>query len=223
MDEILKKLQELSEPDYAAFNAKLIPNIASESVLGVRSPALRSMAAELTPAQREAFILRLPHRFHEENMLHAYIIGGMKDQDAIYAALEVFLPYVDNWAVCDSLRPSALKKQPQRLQNAIEGWLSSKHSYTLRFGIEMLMCYFLDELFEEKYPAMVAAVQSEDYYVNMMLAWYFATALAKQWDAVIPCIEKHRLTDWVHNKTIQKARESYRISPEQKAFLRTLR
>ena len=223
MNEILKKLYELSEPDYAAFNMKLIPNIAPERVLGVRSPALRSLAAELTGEQREAFMADLPHQFHEENMLHAYLIGRMKQQNGIYAALEAFLPHVDNWAVCDSLRPAALKKDPQRFFAAIRLWLGSEHSYTIRFGIEMLMCYYLDELFDESHPDMVAAVQSDDYYVNMMQAWYFATALAKQWDAAIVYIEQRRLSPWIHRKSIQKAVESYRISTEQKACLRALR
>ena len=223
MNDILKKLYELSEPDYAAFNLKLIPNIAPERVLGVRAPALRSLAAELTAEQREGFMVQLPHQFHEENMLHAYIIGRMKQQEGVYAALEAFLPHVDNWAVCDSLRPAALKKDPQRLFAAIKLWLGSEHSYTVRFGIEMLMCYYLDALFDESQPAMVAAVVSEDYYVNMMQAWYFATALAKQWPAVIGYLEQRRLSPWVHGKTIQKAVESFRISPEQKAYLRSLR
>ena len=223
MNDFLEKLYELSEPDYAAFNRKLIPTIAPERVLGVRAPALRSFASELTAEQREAFMASFPHQFHEENMLHAYLIGRMKQQDGIYAALEAFLPHVDNWAVCDSLRPAALKKDPQRFFAAIKLWLASEHSYTIRFGVEMLMCYYLDELFDESHPAMVAAVQSDDYYVNMMQAWYFATALAKQWEAVIPFIEQRGMSPWVHNKSIQKAVESYRINAEQKAYLRSFR
>lgn len=223
MDSIMKKLRELSEADYAAFSARLIPNTATERVLGVRSPALRTLAAKLEREQREFFMSQLPHTYHEENMLHAYLIGRMRDPEAIYAALETFLPCVDNWAVCDSLRPAVLKKEPQRLLGAIESWLCSEHSYTVRFGIEMLMCYYLDELFDVAYPCMVASVESEDYYVNMMIAWYFATALAKQWDAAIPYIEQRRLSPWVHNKSIQKAVESYRINQEQKAYLRSLR
>lgn len=223
MDDILKKLHELSEPEYAAFSSKLIPGIEARRVLGVRAPALRTLAAELTAAQRETFMACLPHDYHEENMLHAYLIGRMREPENIYKALSAFLPHVDNWAVCDSLRPAALKKEPRRLLEAVESWLASEHGYTIRFGIEMLMCYYLDELFDEAYPAKVAAVKSDDYYVNMMISWYFATALAKQWDAVIPYIEQRRLSPRVHNKSIQKAVESYRINAEQKAYLRALR
>lgn len=223
MNEILKKLYELSEPDYAAFTARLIPNISPDKVLGVRSPALRSLASSLSMEQRHKFMSILPHDYHEENMLHAYIIGRMKEPEAIYTSLEAFLPYVDNWAVCDSLRPATLKKQPQRLLAEIDGWLAAEHSFTVRFAVEMLMCYYLDELFDEAQLCRVACVKSGDYYVNMMIAWYFATALAKQWDAAIVYIEQRRLSPWIHRKSIQKAVESYRISTEQKACLRALR
>ena len=223
MHKIRELLFAAADLDYAKFNARLIPNIDPERIIGVRSPKLRSIAAGMEAEDRRRFLSSLPHFYHEENMLHAYLTGRMKEPEEIIAQLDAFLPFVDNWAVCDCLRPAALKKQPALLLSAVERWLASEHGYTVRFGLGMLMSYFLGELFEQQYPAMAASVQSEDYYVNMMQAWYFATALAKQWDAVIPYIREHRLSPWVHNKAIQKAVESYRISAEQKAYLRTLR
>ena len=223
MEHIKEVLFAAADADYARFNAALIPNIDPGRIIGVRAPALRSIAAKLPGEDREQFLSSLPHFYHEENMLHAGLIGRMKDPEQIMARLEAFLPFVDNWAVCDSIRPAALKKQPALLLPAVERWLRSEQVYTVRFGMGVLMSYFLDGLFDEKYPEMVASVQSGEYYVDMMQAWYFATALAKQWDAVIPYITQRRLSPWVHRKTIQKAVESYRISDEQKAYLRTLR
>jgi len=156
-------------------------------------------------------------------MLHAILISNMRRTEQIISALDAFLPFVDNWAVCDCLRPAWLKNTPQEFVYNIRRWLCSEHCYTVRFGVEMLMCYFLDELYSPEYPAMVVKIQSDEYYVNMMLAWYFATALAKRWDDVVPYLEKQMLTPWVHNKTIQKARESYRIEPAQKEYLKSLR
>lgn len=220
---IREKLLSMAEEDYAQFNRKLIPNIDAAAIIGVRVPKLRALAKSLSDNEAKAFLSELPHKLHEENMLHALIINNMKSPEAIFSALDAFLPFVDNWAVCDSLRPSALKKYPEELVFQLRRHISSEHAYTVRFAVEMLMVYFLDGYFDPEYPAMVASVKSDDYYVNMMLSWYFATALAKRWDEVICYLQLRRLSPWVHNKTIQKAIESYRISDEQKAYLKTLR
>lgn len=223
MKEIRDELFALADSEYAKFTANLIPNIPAENIIGVRAPALRALAASMGEVRRQSFLAALPHKYHEENMLHAYIICSMKEPVEILTALELFLPRVDNWAVCDCIRPKMLKKKPELLLGEIKKYLASEHEYTVRFGISMLMCYFLDELFQEEYPAIVTAVESERYYVNMMIAWYFATGLAKQWHIFIPYLENATLSPWIHRKTIQKAIESYRISSEQKAYLRSLR
>jgi len=220
---ILEKLFSHSEEDYAKFSSKLIPNIDPASVIGVRTPILRTLAKSMDEAETVAFMSELPHKYHEENMLHAILISNMRRTEQIISALDAFLPFVDNWAVCDCLRPAGLKNAPQEFIYHIRCWLCSERCYTVRFGVEMLMCYFLDELYSPEYAAMVAQIRSDEYYVNMMLAWYFATALAKRWDDVVPYLEKQMLTPWVHNKTIQKARESYRIEPAQKEYLKSLR
>lgn len=220
---IREKLLSMAEEDYAQFNRKLIPNIDAAAIIGVRVPKLRALAKSLSDNEAKAFLSELPHKLHEENMLHALIINNLKSPQAVFSALDAFLPFVDNWAVCDSLRPSALKKYPEELVFQLRRHISSEHAYTVRFAVEMLMVYFLDGYFDPEYPAMVASVKSDDYYVNMMLSWYFATALAKRWDEVICYLQLRRLSPWVHNKTIQKAIESYRISDEQKAYLKTLR
>lgn len=224
MPQIIREiLLSMAEEDYAQFNRKLIPNIDAAAIIGVRVPKLRALAKSLSDNEIKAFLSELPHKLHEENMLHALIINNMKSPEAIFSALDAFLPFVDNWAVCDSLRPSALKKYPEELVFRLRRHISSEHAYTVRFAVEMLMVYFLDGYFDPEYPAMVATVKSDDYYVNMMLSWYFATALAKRWDEVICYLQLRRLSPWVHNKTIQKAIESYRISDGQKAYLKTLR
>lgn len=209
---------------YRTFTAKLIPNIDPACIIGVRAPALRQLAKALagTPGAMEYTTL-LPHRYHEENHLHAALIGNIRDYGALIAALDEFLPCVDNWAVCDSMRPTLFKTHPEPLPGDIRRWLGSDHLYTVRFGIGMLMSFYLDEYFRPEYAEWVAAVRSGEYYLDMMVAWYFATALAKQYDAVIPYLEENRLPRRTHNKTIQKAVESYRICDEQKAFLRSLR
>jgi 3-methyladenine DNA glycosylase AlkD len=187
-------------------------------------PLLHKYAKKIAGTEQAAqFMQDLPHKYLEEDHLHAYLISQMRDADACFAALDAFLPCVDNWSVCDSLRPKALTKDRDALQSHIRHYLQSEHPYTVRFGIEMLMVYFLDENFSPEHLAAVAAVQSEEYYVNMMIAWYFATALAKQWDATILYLEERRLPAWVHRKTIQKAVESYRITDAQKAYLKGLR
>lgn len=224
MTEIESKLYALQDKAYGAFQAKLIPGAAPESFIGVRTPDLRKLAKEMVKeGGYETFLAALPHRYFDENQLHAFILSGMKDYAECLAALERFLPYVDNWATCDQMSPKVFRKHRKELLNSIREWIGSKETYTIRFGIGMLMEHYLDGDFDPVYPEMAAGVRSEEYYVNMMTAWYFATALAKQYDAALPYIEQHRLDDWTHNKAIQKAIESYRITPEQKDYLRTLK
>ncbi|MDO5400063.1 MAG: DNA alkylation repair protein [Eubacteriales bacterium] len=224
MTEIQNLLFAARDPGYREFHARLMPTIDLERIIGVRIPSLRRMAKELagtTPAA--AFLEALPHEYYEENNLHGFLIGELRDFSACLAQVERFLPYVDNWATCDSLRPKCFGKHKQELLPHIQRWLAAGEPYTVRFAMEMLMVHFLDGDFSPAYPDWVAAVESSEYYVNMMAAWYFATALAKQWEAVIPYLEQNRLAPWVHNKTIQKAVESYRITGEQKEYLRKLR
>ena len=219
--EIRQALFQMRDAEYAAFEAKLIPNIPPETVIGVRTPALRSLAKQLAKeGNADAFLHALPHAFFEENQLHAFLIGEEKDFARCMEMTKAFLPHIDNWATCDQFSPKVFGKYPDELRQEILRWLNASHPYTVRFAVGMLMRYFLDARFSPEYPERVAAVCCEEYYVNMMAAWYFATALAKQYDAVIGYIEAHRLPVWVHNKTIQKCIESNRITPEQKQYLR---
>ena len=223
-EEIRRKLFSLQDIKYGDFQAKLIPGKTAEVMIGVRTPELRKLAKEL--GKREdisEFLTDLPHEYFDEDQLHAFILSGMKDYKECMEGVCRFLPFVDNWATCDQMSPKVFKKHRPALANQADRWLDSEHTYTVRFGIGMLMEHFLEEDFELKYPERVAGLRSDEYYVNMMIAWYFATALAKQYDAIIPYIENRRLDLWTHNKTIQKAIESYRITPEQKEYLRTLR
>lgn len=223
--EIREQLLELQEEEYRDFQRKLIPGEAADTIMGVRTPALRKMAKKL--AKREdvgSFLQELPHSCFEENQLHAFIIGENKDWESCLAQVEEFLPYVNNWATCDQLSPKVFRKEKERLLPIIRRWISEEQPvYTVRFGIGMLMQHFLDEAFQEEYLDWVAEFRSEEYYINMMIAWYFATALAKQYECTLPYIEKQRLADWTHNKAIQKAIESNRVTKEQKAYLRTLK
>lgn len=228
MSQIGKEIQELlfslQDTKYRDFHSKLMPTIDYETIIGVRTPDLRKQVKTLVKREDIGeFMEALPHDYYEENNLHAFLIEQMKDYDECLEHLERFLPYVDNWATCDAMTPKVFKKHKEELLEKIQGWLVSDHTYTIRFGIEMLMKFYLDEDFDEKYLDWVAAVRSEEYYVNMMIAWYFATALAKQYDASLPYIKENRLADWTHNKTIQKAVESYRITSEQKTYLKTLK
>lgn len=217
----LFRMQDLS---YRKFQCKLMPTVDPETVIGVRTPELRKFAKEFAKTPEAADFMRgLPHKYYEENNLHGFLIEGMRDYGQTVAALDAFLPYVDNWATCDLMRPRAFKKHLPELLEQIKVWLASGDTYTVRFAIEMLMTFYLDELFQPEYPAMAAEVRSGEYYVNMMIAWYFATALAKQYDAVLPYLQKKRLAPWTHNKAIQKAVESRRLSDEQKACLRSLK
>lgn len=216
----------MKDEKYKEFNSSLIPNIQKESVIGIRTPILRAYSKVLyknTPEKALEFMSCLPHRYFEENQLHAFLIEQIKDYRECMSAFEEFLPYVDNWATCDTMNPKALKKDlPELLEKARE-WISSPHEYTCRYGIGVLMRYFLDEQFKIEYLILAADIRREEYYIKMMVAWYFATALAKQYDSVIPFIENRLLDKWIHNKTIQKATESYRVLPEHKAYLKSLR
>lgn len=224
MQEITAKLFELQDLEYKEFHSNLVPTKGPDAIIGVRVPNLRKLAKELTKQMDVTpFLKELPHQYNEENVLHAFFIEAIKDYDECLLELNKFLPYVDNWAVCDSMKPKVFKKHLDELVNEIQGWIESTQTYTIRFGIEMLMNFYLDETFDTKYLDMVAGVKSEEYYVNMMIAWYFATALAKQYEATIKLIEAGVLEKWTHNKTIQKAIESYRITPEQKEYLRGLK
>ena len=216
-------LKELSDPKYRDLQAKIVPGLSKSEIIGVRTPDIRRLAKSLEDSVRERFLDELPHSFYDENVLHSAILCNISDFSEAAAMTEKFLPYIDNWAVCDALSPKGFKKNRPELLKKIRGWLKSDKPYTVRFGLEMLMAHFLDEDFKEEYLDLAAEVRSEEYYVNMMQAWYFATALAKQWSCAVKIIENRRLSDRVHNKTIQKAVESYRLSGERKKYLKSLR
>ena len=223
-EEIRKELFGLQDSKYRDFQSKLIPDIGPETMIGARTPQLRKLAADL--GKREdigVFLDDLPHRYFDENQLHAFIISGIRDFGKCISELERFLPYVDNWATCDQMSPKMFRKHRPELLEHIRVWIRSDRTYTVRFATGMLMEHFLEEDFEPEYPDMVSQIRSDEYYVNMMTAWYFATALAKQYDRILPYLQENRLDPWTHNKTIRKAVESYRITPEQKTYLRSLR
>lgn len=217
-------LFQLQDKSYRDFQSKLIPTIPVETIIGVRIPAIRKLAKEYgKDPESVEFLKQLPHTYYDENILHALLVAEIKDYEVCVKEVERFLPYVDNWAVCDIFSPKVFRKNKDKLIDKIIEWTASSHPYICRFGMEMLMTHFLDEDFRVEYLEIPAAVHSGEYYVNMMIAWFYATALAKQWDATIGYIEDQRLDTWTHNKTIQKARESYRITPEQKEYLKTLK
>lgn len=221
---ITEELFALQDVAYADFQAKLTPNIPRELFIGVRVPEARKLAKKFSKKPEAAsFLSDLPHTYYDENILHSLLLSEMKDYDACIAAVDAFLPYVDNWAVCDILSPKIFKKHKTALLEKIKEWSASEETYTCRFGMEMLLSHFLDEDFKPAYLEIPASVHREEYYVRMMTAWFFATALAKQWDATIEYMENHCLDIWTHNKTIQKARESRRITPRQKEYLKTLK
>lgn len=224
IDDIRKELFRLQDEKYRDFQGKLIPTVGIDTVIGVRTPELRRYAKELAGREDIAeFLNDLPHRYFDENQLHAFLISGMKDYERCVEEVCRFLPYVDNWATCDQMSPKVFKKNRRALLVYIKQWIDSGETYTVRFAIGMLMEHFLDEDFDPVYPEMVAHVRAEEYYINMMVAWYFATALAKQYETVLPFIENRRLDPWTHNKAIQKSVESYRITEEQKAYLKSLK
>lgn len=222
-NEITERLFEMQDGEYRLFQAKLMPTVDPESIIGVRMPQIRAFAKELAKEDCADFFDALPHEHYDENNLHGALISSIKDYNEAVRRVDAFLPYVDNWATCDMMSPKVFKKHKAELISEIDRWLASDRVYTIRFGIEMLMSFYLDDDFRPEYLEKVAAVKHEDYYVKMMAAWYFATALAKQWDATVPYIENARLEKWIHNKTIQKAVESYRITDEQKSYLKSFK
>ena len=224
IEDIRKELFALQDEKYQTFQVKLFPTLNPESIIGVRTPDLRSYAKKLLKQEEIAeFLSDLPHRYFDENQLHAFIISEMKDYERCIGEVKRFLPYVDNWATCDQMSPKVFKKHLPELLVCIKEWIRSDETYTIRFGVGMLLEHYLDDAFSLEYPEMVAGLRSSEYYVNMMIAWYFATALAKQYEVILPFIENRRLDTWTHNKAIQKALESYRITPEQKEYLKGLK
>lgn len=218
------KLFTMQDKQYAAFQANLIPGVSKDSFIGIRVPELRKFAKEYAK-EKEAveFLNQLPHKYYDENMLHGLLISQIKNYEECIHLTDTFLPYVDNWAVCDILSPKVFAQNKEKLLAKIMIWCKSSHTYTCRFGIKMLMSHYLDKEFKKEFLEIPTTVKNDAYYVKMMVAWFFATALAKQWESTIPYIEQKRLVAWTHNKSIQKAIESYRITSEQKAYLRTLK
>lgn len=224
VDIIIMDLFSMQDEKYRDFQSKLIPTVDKETIIGVRTPELKKYAKNLFKSgEYLSFLRSLPHKYYEENNLHAFLLGEIGDFDLCCREIDIFLPYINNWATCDGLRPKVLSKDPEKLRVIIERWITSEHCYTIRFGIEMLMVHFLDELFDESDLTAVASICSDEYYVNMMRAWYFATALAKQQKHALPYFERGALDEWTRNKAIQKARESFRINSELKAFLLTIK
>ena len=220
---VINELQSLQDLKYRDFQSKLIPNVDKSTIIGVRMPDLRKLSKKIDEKQAQIFMEDLPHTYYEENMLHSILISNMKNYDDCIDHLERFLPFVDNWAVSDCISPKTFTKNTDKLIEKIKLWAKSPHTYTVRVAICLLMKYFLDEKFKVEYLKIATRIRSEEYYVNMMVAWFFATALAKQWDDVIFVLEDNLLDEWTHNKTIQKARESFRITPEQKQYLKSLK
>ncbi|MBQ3891316.1 MAG: DNA alkylation repair protein [Lachnospiraceae bacterium] len=224
MEKLQKALFDNQDKEYRVFQQKLMPGIELENIIGVRLPVIRKIAKENAKTEdAKKFLDLLPHKYYDENQLHGFLINLIKDYDECVKRIDEFLPYVDNWAVCDSINPKMLSKHKEELIKDIKRWVSSKETYTIRHGIHMLMAFFLDSDFKKEYLEIPAKIVSEEYYVNMMIAWFFATALAKKWDATITYIEEKKLPVWVHNKTIQKAIESFRVNEEHKQYLRSLK
>lgn len=224
MHKFTKELIKLSDKEYALFSSRITPNVNQNKFLGVRVPVVRTFVkSHFCDVETESFFKELPHTYFDENMLHGLLIEQIKDYDECIQQLDRFLPYVDNWAVCDSCNPKVFKKNKNKLIKDIYRWMKAKDTYTVRFSIGMLMGHFLDEDFKEEYLRKVSRVKSEEYYIKMMVAWFFATALAKQYEKTIPYIENKELDVWIHNKAIQKAIESYRINDSQKKYLKTLK
>ena len=224
MEEVAKLLFSKQDIKYRDFQAPLFPNIDKERMIGVRTPELKKLAKEIYGSElANQFIETLPHQYFDENQLHAFLISLIKDYEQCLNEVERFLPYVDNWGTCDQLSPKVFAKHKDELIVSIKKWLKSKHTYTVRFAIGLLLGLYLDDSFKKEYMELVSQVKSDEYYINMVIAWYFATALAKQYDSAIKYIEEKKLSPWVHNKTIQKAVESYRIGDEQKVYLKNLK
>ncbi|MCQ2786887.1 MAG: DNA alkylation repair protein [Bacilli bacterium] len=221
---IQKILNKYADKKYAIFQAKLTPTVDSKLFIGVRVPDVRKIAKTyINDPEHIKFMKELPHHYYDENMLHGLLISEIKDYEECIKEVNHFLPYVDNWAVCDIMSPKVFRKHKEELISEIKKWCKSKKTYTIRFGIEMLMSHYLDDDFKKEYLKIPACVKNDKYYVKMMIAWFYATALAKRYDATIPYLKKKTLSTWVHNKTIQKACESYRITDKQKQYLKTLK
>ncbi len=221
---IKEKLFDLQDKKYRNFQAKLIPNVDFNNVIGVRTPDLRKLAKELVKEDNyKSFLEELPHKYFDENQLHAFILSEIKDYDECIKYVNKFLKYIDNWATCDQMSPRVFKKNKDKLLVEIKNWLKSNNTYTIRFGIGMLMKYYLDDAFKEEYLKIVSSIKSDEYYVNMMIAWFYATALAKHYDNTVIYLENKKLDTWTHNKTIQKAIESYRVTSAQKEYLKSLK
>jgi len=224
MKEIKDKLLELSDEGNADFQVKLAPGLRREECLGTRLPDLRKYAKELGKSDLcEQFLRELPHEYHDENILHAILLSAVKPYERCIELIDEFLPYINNWAVCDTLRPKIFASNRDKAIDKVREWIKADHEYACRFGVDILMSDFLDEAFKPEYLELPLTNNRDEYYIKMMIAWYYATALAKQWDSTIPIIENNRLPVWTHNKTIQKARESYRITKEQKEYLNNLK
>ena len=218
------RLMQVRDDAYREFQANLVPNIPKETILGVRTPEMRKIAKEVFESgDRDAFLSDLPHRYYEENLIHFFVLAMMKDFDECVRGVEAFLPFVDCWPASDQATPKSFRKNHQKLLPYIEKWIASDHVYTARFGLRMLMNEFLDADFKEEYLELAASKRGEDYYLKMMVAWFFATALAKRYDETVPYFENRRLDEWVHKKAIQKAVESFRVTDEHKAYLKSLR
>lgn len=223
---IEKKLFELQDIKYRDFHKRLIPTVDEKSIIGVRTPALRKFAKEFAknePAVSKDFLKILPHRYYDENNLHAFLIEQEKNFSDAMTLCESFLPYIDNWATCDTFSPKCFKKHPSEVYAKVKEWIKSDKIYTVRYAVVTLLQNFLDDNFEDEMLSLAASASCDEYYINMAVAWYFSIALIKQYDKALPYIEKKKLPVWVHNKAIQKAVESYRIDGETKAYLKTLK
>ena len=226
MTQIQKILFKYEDKKYADFSAKLVPTLPREAFIGVRSPNYKVIIRELKelpPSETEKFLSDLPHKYHEENCLQIALINKIKNYEECLSALKTFLPYINSWAISDGLNPPALKKNKEKLLPELRQWIKDEKPFTKRVGMLLLMKYFLDDEFKPEYLELPAQIRSEEYYVNMMIAWLFAEALVKQWDAALPYIQNKKLDTWTHNKAIQKACESFRVSKEHKEYLKTLR
>lgn len=224
MDAIQERLFALQDLKYREFHSKLMPTVNKDRIIGVRTPDLRKFSKEINKSDLKVdFLNSLPHKYYEEDNLHAFLIEQIKDFDECIFALDKFLPYIDNWATCDMMTPKILGEYPDKLYLKIREWIKSSHTYTVRFGVVTLMKFFMNEHLDKRHLNLLLTIKSDEYYINMAIAWYIATALASNWNMVIPYIEEQKFDKWVHNKSIQKAIESYRITLEQKAYLKRLK